>query len=321
MLVLPDEPVTPTTTRPPATSRSTTRAGEPAQRRDGVVDHDVRPVDRPGGQAGRRHRRRAAAADEVVAVDALARHARRTARPGCTARESTDGRSRSRPRRGRARTDGRRRRPRRPRPASARSRRDPRAAPRRSTTRSSNGCTTPATSWPGLVALAGDHHDVARPRPGCGRGRSPRAGRARPPAAPAHPRQRLVGAPPASRRRIASGSSERGLSPVSTTTSAPRAAIAPITGRLCGSRSPPAPSTTTSRPRRRPARGPRPAAARRRPACARSRRRRRSRRPRLHPLHPARDARAGRARRAAAGSRVDPGRHEGDDGAARRWRR
>ena len=48
--------------------------------------------------------------------------------------------------------------------------------------------------------------------------------------------------------RIAAGSSLRGLSSVTTSTSASRAAISPIIGRLPGSRSPPAPITTTSRP-------------------------------------------------------------------------
>ena len=42
---------------------------------------------------------------------------------------------------------------------------------------------------------------------------------------------------------IASGSSERGLSEVTITTSASRAAISPISGRLPRSRSPPAPNT------------------------------------------------------------------------------
>ena len=49
--------------------------------------------------------------------------------------------------------------------------------------------------------------------------------------------------------RIAAGSSERGLSSVTMTTSARRAAISPMIGRLPGSRSPPQPNTTTRRPR------------------------------------------------------------------------
>ena len=46
---------------------------------------------------------------------------------------------------------------------------------------------------------------------------------------------------------IASGSSERGLSEVTIATSASRAAIAPISGRLPRSRSPPAPNTAITR--------------------------------------------------------------------------
>ena len=74
---------------------------------------------------------------------------------------------------------------------------------------------------------------------------------------------------------IARGSSPRGLSLVTITRSARRPAIAPICGRLPGSRSPPQPNTQISRPpsrMRRTQRGAAPAPARR--ACARSRRRR-----------------------------------------------
>ena len=46
---------------------------------------------------------------------------------------------------------------------------------------------------------------------------------------------------------IASGSSERGLSEVTIATSASRAAISPISGRLPRSRSPPAPNTAITR--------------------------------------------------------------------------
>ncbi len=48
--------------------------------------------------------------------------------------------------------------------------------------------------------------------------------------------------------RMAAGASERGLSSVTITASARRAAIAPMIGRLPVSRSPPQPNTTTSRP-------------------------------------------------------------------------
>ena len=47
---------------------------------------------------------------------------------------------------------------------------------------------------------------------------------------------------------IASGGSERGLSEVTITRSASRAAISPISGRFARSRSPPAPNTTSTRP-------------------------------------------------------------------------
>ena len=47
---------------------------------------------------------------------------------------------------------------------------------------------------------------------------------------------------------IESGSSERGLSEVTTATSASRSAISPICGRLSRSRSPPQPKTQISRP-------------------------------------------------------------------------
>ena len=47
---------------------------------------------------------------------------------------------------------------------------------------------------------------------------------------------------------IASGSSERGLSEVTTQASASRAAISPISGRFSRSRSPPHPKTAISRP-------------------------------------------------------------------------
>ncbi len=56
------------------------------------------------------------------------------------------------------------------------------------------------------------------------------------------------GMPAAIASMIASGFSVRGLSLVTMATSANRAATAPISGRLPGSRSPPAPNTTMSRP-------------------------------------------------------------------------
>ena len=68
------------------------------------------------------------------------------------------------------------------------------------------------------------------------RSRAPRAGARR-------------GAPASTAARMAAGSSVRGLSSVTTSTSASRAAISPMIGRLPGSRSPPAPSTTMTRRR------------------------------------------------------------------------
>ena len=54
--------------------------------------------------------------------------------------------------------------------------------------------------------------------------------------------------PSATWSTIASGASERGLSEVTTATSASRPAISPISGRLARSRSPPQPKTTITRP-------------------------------------------------------------------------
>ncbi len=74
---------------------------------------------------------------------------------------------------------------------------------------------------------------------------------------------------------IASGASERGLSDVISATSASRAAISPMIGRLPRSRSPPG-ADHDDQLARRPARARRAAPARARRACARSRRRRRT---------------------------------------------
>ena len=91
-----------------------------------------------------------------------------------------------------------------------------------------------------LVPLAGHHDDVAglgRCRP---RARSPVGGRARAP--------RPGPVPARISSMIASGSSERGLSEVTTTRSASATAAFPISGRFARSRSPPAPKTTCTRP-------------------------------------------------------------------------
>ena len=89
-----------------------------------------------------------------------------------------------------------------------------------------------------------------RAAPARSRGRSTPAGRRR-----ARPRAcGEAGMPATISSMIASGGSERGLSDVISATSASRAAISPMIGRLPRSRSPPAPTTTISRPRRQLAR-------------------------------------------------------------------
>ena len=90
-----------------------------------------------------------------------------------------------------------------------------------------------------LVALAGDEQRVARPKR-----REGGPDRLRPVAdLDARPVP-----PPAPRGGSRPGSSVRGLSSVTIASSASRAAISPISGRLPASRSPPQPNTTTSRP-------------------------------------------------------------------------
>ena len=113
----------------------------------------------------------------------------------------------------------------------------------------------------GLVALAGDQQDVAGSSPATAR----RIASARSPISPAPGAAAIMAA------RIAAGSSLRGLSSVTMTRSAISAAIAPISGRLPASRSPPAPNTTTSRPPHRGAAPRAPSPAHR--ACGRSRQR------------------------------------------------
>ena len=98
-----------------------------------------------------------------------------------------------------------------------------------------NGRRPVADDLAAFVALAGDQQHIAAaaaPRP---RGGSPRGGRR------SRPRP---GAAARIAARIVAGSSLRGLSSVTITLSAFCAAIAPISGRLPASRSPPAPNTT-----------------------------------------------------------------------------
>ena len=94
-----------------------------------------------------------------------------------------------------------------------------------------------------LMTLSGEQHDVARPRFADRQARSPCGG----PAsivyfAPGRCR------PTSASLMMASGSSLRGLSEVSTTKSLPRPAASPISGRLARSRSPPQPNTVMTRP-------------------------------------------------------------------------
>ena len=187
---------------------------------------------------------------------------------------------RHRPRRRPARSRGRRRAPRRRRRTVPRApARGCRGRPARRPRRSGSASTTRPPTMPAtsprlsgitarllqrraqLVAVVEGVHGAlrspARSRGPCRRsGRCRRSEPSRPPAgwppgghrprAPRHPgpRRRRRAAPPGSR----AGSSVRGLSSVTTSTSASRAPISPITGRLPVSRSPPAPMTSTSRP-------------------------------------------------------------------------
>ena len=120
-----------------------------------------------------------------------------------------------------------------------------------------------ADRLPGLVTLAGDEQDVAlaQARRSAVRIATPRS-----------PISSAFGAPLMTALRIVAGSSLRGLSSVTITRSAIASAASPISGRLPGSRSPPAPKTTMSLPRR--VRAKRASAHwRARRACGRSRRR------------------------------------------------
>ena len=104
----------------------------------------------------------------------------------------------------------------------------------------------------GLVALAGHEQGVARAGPARRRRPARRAGRPISSTSARRSAGHVVGTPASIAARMAAGSSERGLSSVTTSTSLPAAAAAPIAGRLPGSRSPPQPSTVISRPAGRP---------------------------------------------------------------------
>ena len=106
--------------------------------------------------------------------------------------------------------------------------------------------TCPGDVLAALVALARHHHDVAlaRGRDGQADGRGPVRLDDQPAALPGG----TVSTPCSISARMASGSSERGLSLVRMARSARPTAAAPISGRLARSRSPPQPSTMDSRP-------------------------------------------------------------------------
>ncbi len=115
---------------------------------------------------------------------------------------------------------------------------------RRASRRSSKRTDPPGPVLGGLVALAGDDDDV----PGRGRPDGISDGPARSGSTTSsHPADAMP-MPDRIWSMMAPGSSDRGLSEVSTTTSAQRAATAPISGRFPWSRSPPHPNRQITRP-------------------------------------------------------------------------
>ena len=183
VLVLPDEPVTPTTVQVRAAGRRT-RAGEPAERGDRTSSTTTRGHARAG--AGRRGAATAPARDgaagEVVAVDALARDARRTGRPG----RPRGSRRRPAPvddggRRRAVGAAGRRRRPRRSRPRVSGITRRRLAAARAAAAQHRRGRRTggPRRRPPARCSCPLPATSTTSPGPASahGRARSPRAGR------------------------------------------------------------------------------------------------------------------------------------------------
>ena len=236
--VLPLAPVTATTV---ASMRDRSSAGELQQRLAGRSHGHRRHRRRRARRAPTPPRRRSRTPPARTARRRCARRAaRRTARPGTTSRESiaTDDTSTSVPRNS---------------PSTARAtsvirrgfmRGSPSASSSsRATTRSSNGIDLVPELLVRLVALAGDRPPRRPPPPREAPAGSPRGGRAR-------PRTRR---PPPSRpvsisAMMASGSSDRGLSVVTTLRSAFAVAAAPIRERFARSRSPPQPNTRIRRP-------------------------------------------------------------------------
>ena len=215
------------------------------------------PREHPPRAGGERRR------GEAPAVGAAPRAGRRTARRRRRARESIDDAA------GPAARDRRRRAGARPPPrraALASSPSRPRPQRRARDLDVVEGDRAAARELlAALVALAGDHDDVAGLR---------ERDRARDRLAAVDDRLDAGAArrsPARISATIAAGSSERGLSEVTIVTSASAAEIAPICGRLPRSRSPPQPNTAISAPLAQ-RRAPRAARSRASRACARSRR-------------------------------------------------
>ena len=298
VLVLPDEPVTPTTAQlghaVDHLAREPRRAPPGRRRRPRVAQLGHRPL----GQRPRRRPRSTACGDEVVAVDVLAPPRDEQAARARTARASVDDR----------------RRP----PRSRRSpcSRAPVAAAISARVSGDHGAAPRAARAAQLVAVVERVHDAGdllarlvplardqqRRRRAAADGARPRS-MARPAVADlehldGRPRRDGAGRRPAPRRGSRPGPPSAGCRRSRRRRRRRRAAAAPMPGRLPGSRSPPAPSTTTSRPdagrAQRLQGGGRP-----RPGCARSRRRRAGRRP----GSPTRSIRPGHAAGGGAGPR------------------
>ena len=210
--VLPTEPVTPMILRLAALAR---RPGEVVERDRRVGDADMRDGRRPARPA--RPRRPAAKAWSTKRWPSVASPFSAMNRsPGPTSR-------RIERRAGDVEIAMRRRRRRSPRRSLGRCPERAHAASSRATVTSSNGQHPVADDLALLVALAGEEDDVAGAGLARSRRGSPRGGR-RSRSRPARRR--------GSRARIAAGSSLRGLSSVTITRSASRAAASPISARL-----------------------------------------------------------------------------------------
>ena len=247
-MVLPDDPVTPTTTSPPASSRRPRSAPAGRARRPGSSTSTC------GSGTGR-----ATSAAAAPAATAAATKSCPSTRSPTMATNSPPGVDRAGVRGGQRAVDDRRRRRRRPcrRLLGHLGQRHP-VNDISLTGRPPGG---PRRARPGRRTGARRRRPPGRARGPCRRRRRRRPGR---PATTATamaarrsgstatqawaPSASASSAPRRTAAMMASGSSERGLSLVSTTTSAPRTAIAPIGGRFCWSRSPPQPRTTMSRP-------------------------------------------------------------------------